>query len=178
MIRRGRMEDRPHFLRLWARFLEEQRKLGSHVLPNLRNLYHCLEAFESYTAGNVPGGVVFWWPKDLDGPVAGVMGGANLGPNDWDTDLGQLATLWGVYVDPEYQGQGIGLKIFGEIAKIGVEMGFDSVETFVIEGNGPGAEIAVASGAKPHTQQYFMALRDPETMNSEAARHGLAREVK
>ena len=63
-------------------------------------------------------------------------------------------------------------------AKIGIEMEFDSVETFVIEGNKAGAEIAVASGAKPHTQQYFMALRDPETMNSEAARHGLAREVK
>ncbi len=177
MIRLGTFEDRPHFLWLWARLLESQRKLGSPVLPNLCNLYHCLDAFESYTGGNVPGCVVFWWPKESEEPVGVVMGGAELAPNHWETDLGRLATLWGVYVDPEYQGQGIGLKMFVEILRVGRELGFDSVETHIISGNEHGREIAEASGARPHNSQYFLSLRDPETMKNEAAQRGVAREV-
>jgi len=173
----GVLEDRPHFLRLWAGFLDEQRKSGSHVLPNLKNLYMCLEHFENYAAGRIRGGTVFYSPGDELEPVAVVMGGDRGIPDEWETDLGIMATLWGVYVEPEYRGQGIAIKLFRELFRVGLEQGIDSIDTCVLAGNQHGEEVAEAFGTQFYARQFIVSLQHPEILTNERARKGLDREI-
>lgn len=176
MLRLATLADRPHFLRLWALHMAEQEKDGSHVTANMSNLYRCLDKFEAYAYGNQLGMTILYQPGSEDDPVGVCMAG-ELGVDEFETDLGRLATFWGVYVDPEYRGRGLGLKLFQEILAEGLRRGFDSVETYVRLNNPHGQRMAEAFGCTPYMKQYIAPLRDPKILTSDEAQKALAREV-
>jgi ribosomal protein S18 acetylase RimI-like enzyme len=157
--------------------MTQQEKAGSHLIPNLRNLYRCLDLFESYTGGSLYGLCLLAQPEDAEEPVGAVMAGELSVPDTYDTTLGKLATLWGVYVDTEFRGRGLGVKLFQEALKVGLEMGFDSVETYVLTGNEHGRRVARAFGTQPYAEQRIVSLRDPSVLNNDEAREALAREA-
>lgn len=173
----GKLSDRPHFLRLWSRHMTDEEKNGGHTIANLRNLYRCLDRFENYAYGSQLGMTVFYRPGPDKEPVGVVMAGELSPVDEFETDVGKLATLWGVYVDPEYRGQGLALKLFKRIWEEGLSRGFDAVETYVRFNNPHGKRVAEAFGCTPHMQQYIASLRDPKILTSEEAQKALAWEV-
>jgi len=156
--------------------MAEEEKGGSHVIANVPNLYRCLDKFENYAYGSQLGMTVFYRPGSEKEPVGVVMAG-ELGVDEFETDMGKVATLWGVFVQPEYRGQGLALKLFQEILAEGLRRGFDSVETYVRFNNPHGKRVAEAFGCTPYMQQYLAPLRDPKILKSEEAQKALAREV-
>ena len=165
MIRQATVDDRGHFLRLWAGLLEEQHKSGSQVLPSLNNLYLCLEAFENYTTGRESGAVLFWWPEDSNEPVGITMGGEDIKFNRWDTNLDKLCTLWGVYVDPSYRKEGVAGKLLDSIVNEGIEgLGFEHVETHVLETNTASRVLVENFAGKPFLFHYIISLKDAKSI--------------
>ena len=177
MIRIAKLSDRPHFLRLWSRQLEEQEKEGSHLRSDMQNLYRCLDLFEAYTLGNDLGFCLLAQPDDAKEPIGAVMAGELLVPYPFKTDLGKLATLWGVYVDPPFRGRGLGVKLFQEALEVGLKLGFDSVETYVRTDNPHGQQVAESFGTKPYMVQSIASLHDPDLLSNEGAKRALARGV-
>ena len=176
MIRPAELSDRPHFLRLWSRMMTEQEKEGSHLKANLANLYRCLDLFEGYITGSLFGFCILYQPEDRE-PVGAVMAGELAVPDEFETDLGRLATLWGVYVDTPYRGQGIGVKLLARAYELGSEIGFDAVETYVRAGNTHGERMAEACDPTVYMRQHVSLLRDPKMFDNEEAQKALAREV-
>ncbi len=158
MIRSATIRDRPQFLYLWGKFLSDQRKNGSHLLDTPRNLHQFQGYFESYTFGALHGMVLFWHPEGEPEPVAVVMAGEEAHPSVWETDLGRMAILWGVWVDPEFRGQGITAKLFARAKVLGEEIGFETVETQVRLGNDHGERVALAFGTRAHSEVHFVTL--------------------
>jgi GNAT superfamily N-acetyltransferase len=160
MIRTATIEDRPHFLRLQARLLEDLRKGGSHILPTLPNLYRCLDAFECYVQGDRYGACLFWHPTDLRDPVGMIMAGADNVDDPWETDLGELCTLWGVYVDPEHQGKGIGNSLNEAIFQLALTWPADSFETYILATNSTVHHMMDGFDGKPFISRYTVSLRE------------------
>lgn len=175
MIHQATLTDRPDFLRLWAEHMAEQEKDGSHVLATTGNLYRQLENFEAYVTESVNGLCLFY--KVESTAVAVVLAGEIIGINEWETDMGKIASLWGVYVQPSYRGQGMGVKLFKRAMEMGLEMGFDTVETYVRTDNPHGQRVAKAFGTIPYLQQHLVSLRDPKVLDNDEARRALGREV-
>ena len=159
MIRPATLDDRAHFLRLWAQFLEEQRKAGSHILPTLPNLYRCLNVFERYTRGDQYGVCLFWEPEGGE-PVGMTMGGSDIEPNQWETDLGELCTLWGVYVDPSHRKEGIANKLTEAIFQRALEWGADHFETYILNNNAGSQKLIAGADSTPHISRYIVSFRD------------------
>ena len=167
MIREATRHDRPAFLQLWQEYQKEQREHGSHVHDSLANLMIHRDLFDAYVTGSLFGFCLFWTPNKMTEPQACVMAGEPWGESRWETDLGKTATLWGVYVHPEHRGGGIGLKLERAALPVGLNMGFKTVETFVLVGNPHGERIALGFGTEPrmawHTadlQQVADSLED------------------
>ncbi len=177
MIRLAKLHDRPHFLRMWSRYLSGQEKDGSHLIENLHNLFIFLDFFESYVLGNVDGHCLLWQIPDRE-PSGLLMFGAALDPPGWETDLGKTGNLWGVYVDPEFNGQGIALKMVAYGQKLALEAGFDTAETVIRGNNVQPLNLAGETGTEVYAQQHVISLRDNEMLNSEAAKKTLARGVQ
>lgn len=175
MIRTGTLADRSAFLLLWSEHMVEQEKDGSHVRATRANLYRQLDNFEAYVNGVVSGLCLFHEVNDK--PVALVLAGETIGLNDWDTDMGKVASLWGVYVQPSYRGQGIGVKLFQRAFELGLEMGFDAVETYIRMDNPHGQRVAAAFGTAPYLQQHLVSLHDPKVLDNDEAHKALGREV-
>jgi ribosomal protein S18 acetylase RimI-like enzyme len=175
MIRSATLQERPAFMRLWAEHLEEQEKDGSHLLATRGNLYRFLDYFESYIGGSLFGLCVVC---EVDDDLVGVvLAGEFATPDNWETSLGKLGTLWGVYVIPPFRGRGIGVKLFARAKEMGVEMGFDTIETYIRVNNPQGKAVAAAAGTAVYIQQHLISLHDPKVLTNEAALKGLAREV-
>ncbi len=175
MIRTATLTDRSTFLLLWSEHMVEQEKDGSHLLATTRNLYKHLETFESYVTGCTNGTCIFYEVNDK--PIALVLAGAFQGLDEWETDMGKIATVWGVYVQPSYRGQGMAVKLFQQCLKTALEMGFDSVETYVRVNNAHGQRVAKAFGTTPYLQQHLVSLKDPAVLGNDEAREALGREV-
>jgi ribosomal protein S18 acetylase RimI-like enzyme len=172
--RLAQISDRAEFLRLWGAHLLEQEKDGSNFLATTNNLYRFLDYFEDYINGSLFGMTYFY---AVDGKRVGVcMSGEFALPDTWDTTLGKLATLWGVYVDPDHRGKGIGLKLFASVLERGKELGFDAVETYVRVDNEHGRRVAKAFGTKVYNQQCIAPLYGEEIMSSPDALEALGRE--
>ena len=165
MIRLATLDDRPHFLRLWASLLEEQHKGGAQVLPTRNNLYLCLEAFENYATGREKGLSMFWWPEDSDEPVGLAMGGEDVKFNRWDTNLDKLCTLWGVYVDPPYRKDGVAGKLLDSLVHTGIaELGFDHVEVHVLETNTASRVLVENFAGKPFLYHYIISMQEAKSI--------------
>jgi len=136
-----------------------------------------LDLFESYVEGNLFGMCVMARPGPEADPVGACLAGELANRDEFETDLGKLATLWGVYVDPDHRGKGFGVKMFQEALKLGLEMGFDSVETYVRITNTHGQRVAGAFGTTPYMQQHIASLRDPKIFQNDEAQKALGREV-
>jgi ribosomal protein S18 acetylase RimI-like enzyme len=174
-IRLATLGDRPIFMQLWAEHMTEQEKDGSSLKATVHNLHKMLEFFEYYSDGKDYGMVYI--AESAGQPVGICMSGAMLSLDDWDTTFGKLATLWGVYVVPSHRGQGIGIKLFASTLERGLELGFDTVETYVRVENEHGNRVSKAFGTKPYLEQHIARLRDPDVLNNDEARKALAREV-
>jgi len=155
--------------------MTENRKGGCHLVESLPNLHYFLEFFESYVQGRVRGFCLFW--QTGDSPVGVTMVGTTNFPDRWETDLGDIANLWGVYVDPPARGQGITMKLFARALEMGREMGFDTAETYVRPENEHGQRLTKAFGTRCYSEQHFVRLNDPRIMQNEEAKKCLAREI-
>jgi GNAT superfamily N-acetyltransferase len=160
MIHLAELSDRPHFLRLWQEFLTDQRKAGSLVHDSLSNLYLELGNFESYSLGSRLGGCLFWTPEDGERPEGIVMWGESATDSKMETDIGKACFLQGVYVVEEYRKQGITKQLFAKALETGLAQGFDSVETFVLEGNDAGVGSALGFGTNCHMKYYVRKCRE------------------
>jgi ribosomal protein S18 acetylase RimI-like enzyme len=170
----AQLSDRAEFLRLWSDHLVEQEKDGSKLLATTNNLYRYLDYFENYIMGSLFGMTYFYV---LDGKRVGVcMSGEFALPDDWDTTLGKLAVLWGVYVEPEHRGKGIGVKLFASVLESGKELGFDAVETYVRVNNKHGRQVAKAFGTQVYLEQHIAPLYGEEIMSNPTALEALGRE--
>jgi GNAT superfamily N-acetyltransferase len=155
--------------------MTEQEKEGGTLLATVHNLHKMLEFFEYYADGKDYGATFIAESKGE--PVGIVMFGAMLSLDDWDTNLGKLSTLWGVYVVPSHRGQGLGIKLFAKALKRGLEMGFESVETYIQSDNEHGNRISTAFGSKAYMEKHITRLQSPDVLNNDEAREALAREV-
>lgn len=163
MIRRATMEDRPHFLRLWASFLEDQRKLGSHMLPSRNNLYRSLDSFEAWIRGDRYGICLFWEPEGED-PVGIIMGGSDPVPSVWETDMGEVPALWGLYLEPSYRGKGIGAKLTAATFEDAIKWGMDYFETYVLVGNSNPDQLMKGFVGKPYINRYLICFKDANNL--------------
>ena len=174
MIRTATLSDRPDFLRLWAEFMAEQEKEGSHILATTNNLYRMLETFESYVTGGT-GGLCLFWKTEEGSPVAVTMVGELPSSDMWDTTFGKTATLWGVYIQPSHRNEGITRELFRHAFGVVSGMGFDSVETYIRADNLQAQEIIKISGGVPYTNHYLVPLRDLKGLENNKAREELSR---
>lgn len=174
MIRNATMQDRTRFLQLWGAHILEQEKDGSKLLATTANLYKFLDYFESYIQGSLFGAVAI---AEVEGKAVGVcMGGEFASPDTWDTTLGKLANVWGVYIEPSHRGKGLGVKLFAFISERGRELGFDAVETYVRVDNEHGQRVAKAFGTQVYIQQHIAPLYGNEIMSNDLAQAALSRE--
>lgn len=169
MIHTAVLSDRPDFLRLWAEYMTEQEKEGNHMLANTQNLYHQLEVFESYVTGGTNGVCLFWETAEKE-RVAVILVGEFAGLDEWETDMGKIATIWGTYVQPAYRRQRIGLKLTQKGLEIGREMGFDTIETYIRIDNPHSLQIVEICGFAPCAQQCLVSLRDLKILDNDEAR--------
>jgi ribosomal protein S18 acetylase RimI-like enzyme len=174
MIRHATLQDRTTFLKLWGAHLLEQEKDGSKLLATTSNLYKFLDYFESYIAGSLFGSVVI---AEVDGEAVGVcMGGEFASEDQWDTTLGKLANVWGVYTEPDHRGKGLGIKMFVLQLERARELGFDAIETYVRVDNEHGRRVAKAFGTKVYIEQHIAPLYGSEVMSNDLAQAALSRE--
>lgn len=177
MIRQATLDDRPEFLRLWQAYLTTQRKEGNYLWDNLHNLHLFLGFFEAYVQGSLKGCVVLCQPEEVDHPVGVAMGGQTVDRPEWETDLGETAILWGLYVEPEYRGRGISAKLFQRAREYGLSVGIQTIETVILDVNAPGKAAADLVGLTSNSRGYLLRLEDPGILSSSVARQALAKGV-
>ena len=175
MIRQAELEDRPEFLRLWQKYLTDQRKDGGYLWDSLHNLHLFLEFFEAYTLGSLRGVAMFWWPDVLDHPVGVILAGQTASRDDWETDLGETATFWGVYVEPSYRGRGVHVRLFKRAQELGLRMGLDTIETGFRIRNHRGRAAAATAGTQAFAETHYISLHDPQMLQTKSAQRALTR---
>ena len=114
-------------------------------------------------------------PKDLDHPIGTLMAGQTSGGTDWETDLGETVTFWGVYIEPEYRGRGVHVRLFKRAQEVALNLGIDTVETGFRVGNHRGRNAAAAAGTQASAETHFISLHDPQMLNNPVARRSLER---
>ena len=154
MIYQATYQDRPHFLRLWAEHRKEQRDLGDSLHATTRNLLNFAGYFDSYTMGQMFGFCLLWTPDGEETPQGIIMFGEETKIGEWDTDRPKCAILWGVYVCPEYRGQGMGLKLELAALPVGIKMGFRYIETMVLTINKHGEKVALDFGTTAESERH------------------------
>ena len=163
-IREAVYEDRAIFLRLWASYLSDQHKNGSMTLDTNRNLINFRSYFDAYTLGDLDGFILLWTPPESEDPQGVVMAGEDTGGSKWwDVAHEKTAILWGVYVDPEYRGKGIGLQLEFAALPVGLRIGFTHVETMVRTVNEHGSDMAFGFGTAPYATMHIADLREVQT---------------
>ena len=119
-VRKARSRDLGLFTKLWTAYLISVYEKGSGVPPSKDNLEFFRIMFNLYVSGEEKGVVLFV------GEV-GVMLLGTAGISPIKTDYDPVAQGWGMYVEPDYQGQGICTALYTEGFKKLKEMGFKTI---------------------------------------------------
>jgi len=128
----GTREHRPAFLSLWGEFLKEQYDKGGPYLAHDENLLIFLALYDAYDTGSLFGGAVL--AREDDRWVGVLMGGEDFPSRSApETRLGKTATVWGVYIIPEYRQRSIGLKLTQAAQQHATDMGFDTMISFIYD---------------------------------------------
>ena len=129
------------FRKLWKKFLTNQLEHGGDIAPSPHNMSLYDNMFNHYTENPDDGVILFV----AEGAV--LMWGS-AGDSPFDSLQGRVATAWGVFVDEDLRGQGVG-KLMREKAKeLLKEQGFDTVLGYVLNGNEHGLKSNLNSGFK------------------------------
>ena len=134
MIRPAKVGDLPEILQL-IRDLAVYEKAEHEVLATVEELNATL-------FGEVP--QVFAHVVEVDGKVVGIA----IWFLNYSTWLGKHGIyLEDLYVQPEFRGQGFGLALLKELAKICVERGYPRFQWWVLDWNSPAIEFYRSHGA-------------------------------
>ena len=126
----GTREHRPVFLTLWREYLKEQYDKGGPYLATNDNLLYFLAMYDAYDTGSLFGGTRFIY--DSERCIGLLMGGEDY-PNGCaiETRWGKVATVWGVYIIPEYRRKGVGLKLILAAQQHAKDLGFDTMVSHI-----------------------------------------------
>ncbi len=134
MIRPAKVGDLPEILQL-IKDLAVYEKAEHEVLATVEELERTL-------FGEVP--KVFAHVVDVDGKVVGIA----IWFLNYSTWLGKHGIyLEDLYVQPEFRGQGFGLALLKELARICVERGYPRFQWWVLDWNSPAIEFYSSHGA-------------------------------
>ena len=134
MIRPAKVGDLPEILQL-IKDLAVYEKAEHEVLATVEELERTL-------FGEVP--KVFAHVVDVDGKVVGIA----IWFLNYSTWLGKHGIyLEDLYVQPEFRGQGFGLGLLKELARICVERGYPRFQWWVLDWNSPAIEFYSSHGA-------------------------------
>ena len=134
MIRPAKVGDLPEILQL-IKDLAIYEKAEHEVLATVEELERTL-------FGEVP--KVFAHVGDVDGKVVGIA----IWFLNYSTWLGKHGIyLEDLYVQPEFRGQGFGLALLKELARICVERGYPRFQWWVLDWNSPAIEFYSSHGA-------------------------------
>ena len=134
MIRPAKVGDLPEILQL-IRDLAVYEKAEHEVLATVEELNATL-------FGEVP--KVFAHVVEVDGKVVGIA----IWFLNYSTWLGKHGIyLEDLYVQPEFRGQGFGLALLKELARICVERGYPRFQWWVLDWNSPAIEFYSSHGA-------------------------------
>jgi len=134
VIRPAKVGDLPEILQL-IRDLAVYEKAEHEVLATVEELNATL-------FGEVP--QVFAHVVEVDGKIVGIA----IWFLNYSTWLGKHGIyLEDLYVQPEFRGQGFGLALLKELAKICVERGYPRFQWWVLDWNSPAIEFYRSHGA-------------------------------
>lgn len=134
MIRPAKIADLPEILQL-IKDLAIYEKSEQEVLATVEELERTL-------FGEVP--KVFAHVVEVDGKVVGIA----IWFLNYSTWLGKHGIyLEDLYVQPEFRGQGFGLALLKELARICVERGYPRFQWWVLDWNSPAIEFYSSHGA-------------------------------
>lgn len=147
-------------MRLFQEYLIEERKQGSHLVDSTHNLNYFRKYFDAYVIGSLFGSCLLWFPEGDTTPRGMALVGEQWEPAGWESDLGRSCVIWGLYVEPAYRGKGISLQL-GEFGiQRGIEIGFDTVTTSVLDDNTNGENAALKFGTKPYATYHSANLKE------------------
>ena len=134
MIRPAKVGDLPEILQL-IKDLAIYEKAEHEVLATVEELERTL-------FGDVP--KVFAHVVEIEGKVVGIA----IWFLNYSTWLGKHGIyLEDLYVQPEFRGQGFGLALLKELARICVERGYPRFQWWVLDWNSPAIEFYSSHGA-------------------------------
>jgi GNAT superfamily N-acetyltransferase len=134
VIRPAKVGDLPEILQL-IKDLAIYERAEHEVLATVEELERTL-------FGDVP--KVFAHVVDVDGKVVGIA----IWFLNYSTWLGKHGIyLEDLYVQPEFRGQGFGLALLKELARICVERGYPRFQWWVLDWNSPAIEFYSSHGA-------------------------------
>lgn len=157
MMRKATAEDREAFSVLWAEFLRDANKLGSDILPTVRNLQTMMRIFDAYVEGSLSGVVVMAF-LDSGEPIGAAMAGEMSLVQNFDSSLGRIAAVWGHYVRESHRGDGVALKMDVTGAGHLRELGFDVATAPVLDCNPASMKTSKNAGAEIHSSVILVRL--------------------
>jgi GNAT superfamily N-acetyltransferase len=160
-IRQATLSDRPRFLSLWKDFIIEQAKLGSPLEVCDDNLRTYLGLFESYITGSLFGFTLLATKAD---ETVGVLMIGETPPNGlhFITRDGTVATLWGVYVQPEHRRKGICWALQDAGRPITLQLGFNTMRSTILADDPASNANALNWGAKISQHLISFPVADSE----------------
>jgi GNAT superfamily N-acetyltransferase len=119
-IRAAKERDIGLFIKLWKSYIVNEYAQGSGVPASEENMEVYRDIFNLYVSGEEKGVVLFV------GECAVFMFGT-AGTSRIQSERDPIANGWGVYVEPDHQGQGIAEALYKAAHKELKEMGFKTV---------------------------------------------------
>jgi hypothetical protein len=133
-------------MRLWQAYLTEEHEMGGHVPPSRSNLLEFARLFDAYVTGTLRGGCLI--AEDRAGAQIGVILGGSEFPSaiSFETDLGDVGRIWGVYVVPEERRSGVCWELQDRAFRMAQEIGYDHVVSWLVPGLEPATRSAEGWG--------------------------------